>query len=87
MDGTVMKHNGYKIDGQDKLLSGAKEYLAEIPGEDKVVIITSRTEEYGEMTINFLDDNEIRYDEMLINVPVGERILVNDMNPQDWIWL
>ena len=24
LDGTVVKHNGYKIDGEDTLLSGAK---------------------------------------------------------------
>ena len=31
LDGTIVKHNGYKTDGQDTLLFGAAEYLAELP--------------------------------------------------------
>ena len=27
LDGTVVKHNGYKLDGKDTLLIRAKEYL------------------------------------------------------------
>ena len=26
IDGTLVKHNGYKLDGRDTLLEGAKEY-------------------------------------------------------------
>ena len=81
MDGTLVKHNGYKEDGIDMLLAGAKEYLAEIPLEDKIIIVTSRTEEYREMTIRFLRENGIRYDEILFDMPFGERILVNDRKP------
>lgn len=81
LDGTLVKHNGYKEDGIDILLAGAKEYLAEIPPEDKIIIVTSRTEEYREMTIRFLRENGIRYDEILFNMPFGERILVNDRKP------
>ena len=80
-DGTLVKHNGYKEDGIDILLADAKEYLAEIPPEDKIIIVTSRTEEYREMTIRFLGENGIRYDEILFNMPFGERILVNDRKP------
>ena len=47
LDGTLVKHNGYKEDGIDILLADAKEYLAEIPPEDKIIIVTSRTEEYS----------------------------------------
>ena len=81
LDGTIVKHNGYKLDGQDTLLSGTREYLAKIPAEDKIVIFTSRTEEYREMTLRFLAENEIRYDEILFNMPMGERIVVNDRKP------
>lgn len=81
LDGTLVKHNGYKEDGIDMLLAGAKEYLAEIPLEDKIIIVTSRTEEYREMTIRFLRENGIRYDEILFDMPFGDRILVNDRKP------
>lgn len=81
LDGTLLKHNGYKQDGRDTVLSGAKEYLAELPDEDKVVILTSRTEEYREETLCFLGENGIRYDIILFGMPMGERILVNDRKP------
>lgn len=81
LDGTIMKHNGYKIDGFDTLLDGAKEYLDNLPLEDRVIIFTSRTDEYKEMTLKFLKDNQIRYDEILFSMPMGERIIVNDRKP------
>lgn len=81
IDGTIVKHNGYKIDGHDTLLPEAKEYIDSIPPEDKIIILTSRVEEYRQMTLDFLKDNNIRYDEILFNMPMGERILVNDRKP------
>ena len=81
LDGTIVKHNGYKIDGNDTLLDGARDYLDAIPKEDFVLILTSRTDEYKEMTLSFLKENGIRYDEILFNMPMGERIVVNDRKP------
>lgn len=81
LDGTLLKHNGYKIDGMDTILPGALDYLNTIPLEDKIVIFTSRTDEYKQMTLDFLKENSIRYDEILFNMPMGERIIVNDRKP------
>lgn len=81
LDGTLLKHNGYKIDGIDTVLPGVIDYLNKIPLDDKIVIFTSRTEEYKQITLDFLSKNEIRYDEILFNMPLGERILVNDRKP------
>ena len=81
LDGTIVQHNGYKTGGKDILLEGAKEYLDGLPSEDKVVIMTSRTEEYRKQTIDFLEENAIRYDEILFEMPMGERIVVNDRKP------
>lgn len=81
LDGTLLKHNGYKIDGVDTLLDGAKECIESVPKEDFILILTSRTDEYKEMTLSFLKDNGIRYDEILFNIPMGERIVVNDRKP------
>lgn len=78
LDGTILKHNGYKLDGKDMLLQGAKEYLDALPEEDKIIIFTSRTEEYRQMTVEFLREKQIRFDEILFNMPFGERIVVND---------
>lgn len=81
LDGTLLKHNGYKLDGVDSVLPGAIDYLNTIPDEDYIVIFTSRTEEYREMTIEFLKKQGIRYDDILFNMPMGERIIVNDRKP------
>lgn len=81
LDGTIVKHNGYLLDGQDILLPGALEFLHNIPEKDMVVIITSREEKYRKLTEAFLKNNNIRYDYIIYNAPYGERILVNDNKP------
>jgi hypothetical protein len=81
LDGTLVKHNGYKIDGHDTLLDGAEDFLRSIPNGDMIVIITSRTLEYKEMTECFLAEHEIRCDRIIYGAPFGERIVVNDRKP------
>lgn len=81
LDGTLVRHNGYKLDGKDTLLPGAAEYLSAIPAEDRILILTSRTVEYKEETVRFLQENQIRYDRILFGMPMGERIVVNDRKP------
>jgi hypothetical protein len=81
LDGTLVKHNGHLIDGQDSLLPGADALLAEIPADDLVVIVTSRAETYREATERFLADRRIRYDHIIFDAPFGERIVVNDAKP------
>ena len=78
LDGAVVKHNGYKIDGTDTFLDGAETFLRNIPQKDMVIFLTSRTEQYRLLTEKFLHDNGIRYDYIIFGVPYGERILVND---------
>ena len=65
LDGTIVKHNGYKLDGTDTLLEGAKEFLEDIHEKDMIVFLTSRTDEYKNKTINFLNENKIRYDQSI----------------------
>ena len=81
LDGTILKHNGYKTDGEDTVNSGVLDYLNKIPEEDFIVFLTSRTDEFKEKTINFLNKNAIRYDTIIFNTPFGERILINDRKP------
>lgn len=81
LDGTLVKHNGYKLDGHDTLLPGAKEFLQNITPQDLVIIVTSRKEDVREETIAFLYENQIRYDYIIWNAPYGERIVVNDKKP------
>jgi len=81
LDGTLVKHNGYKIDGIDTLLDGAREFLSNIPETDMILIITARKSEYAEMTESYLKEKQIRYDYIIYDAPYGERILVNDRKP------
>ena len=81
LDGTLVKHNGYLLDGADTLLDGVKEYMGGLPPEDRILILTSRKETYKTSTVRFLDENGIRYDAVLFDMAVGERIVVNDRKP------
>lgn len=81
VDGTIVKHNGYKIDGYDTLLAGVKEFFASLPSQDRVILLTARKAEYLPALKDFLTKNQIRYDHIITDVPMGERILVNDNKP------
>ncbi len=81
LDGTIVKHNGYKIDGYDSFLEGAERFLKNIDKEDMIIFLTSRTGEMKERTEQFLKEHCVRYDAILYNVPYGERILINDDKP------
>ena len=78
LDGTILVHNGYK-NGGDRILPGVKEFFDKIPDSDHILILTARKEEVLESTIEFLKDNGIRYNNILADIPFGERILLNDM--------
>lgn len=80
LDGTIVKHNGY-LEGEDSLLPGVREFFEKIPKEDRVIILTSRSEKYKTQTEDFLRRNDIRYDLIIFDLPVGERILINDEKP------
>ena len=80
LDGTLLKHNGY-LQGGDVLLSGVKEFFASLPKGDKVILLTARKKEHLDSLSLFLKQNGIFYDYLLCDMPVGERILVNDQKP------
>ena len=79
-DGTLVEHNGYKV-GEDKWLPGAKEYLQQIPEDDYILILTGREKEARAQTERFLKKHQIRYNEIIFEMPFGERILFNDNKP------
>lgn len=78
LDGTIVKHNGYKLDGYDSLLDGVTEFLGQIKDDDMVIFVTSRKLDCKEETEKFLKDHSIRFDSIIYEAPYGERILVND---------
>ena len=81
LDGTIVKHNGYKTAGVDTFLPGAKKFLSDIPSKDMIIFITARESKYRQITEDFLKANKIRYDYIIFDAPSGERILLNDKKP------
>ena len=81
LDGTVVKHNGYKVDGYDTFLEGTAAFLKSLPDKDMVIFLTSRSEDYREQTEGFLKSQGVRYDYIIFGAPYGERILINDNKP------
>lgn len=80
-DGTLVKHNGYKIDGYDTLLNGVQELFSQIPTSDMIILLTSRGEQYRQDIEKFMQQKKLRYNHIICNAPMGERILVNDDKP------
>lgn len=79
-DGTLVIHNGYKS-GEDEFLPGAKEFLKTIPPDDFVIILTAREKAARKQTEQFLSAHCIKYDLIVFEIPMGERILFNDTKP------
>ena len=81
LDGTILKHNGYKLEGHDTFLPGAREFLKGIPQQDMIIFVTSRPREAAIQTAQFLKANGVRYHTIVDSAPFGERILINDRKP------
>lgn len=80
IDGTILKHNGY-LQGNDVLLEGVKNFFENLPKGDKVILLTARRQEELESLQLFLAKEGIIYHHILCDIPLGERILVNDKKP------
>jgi FMN phosphatase YigB (HAD superfamily) len=80
LDGTIVKHNGYKM-GEDELLTESKNFFDNLNKNDYIVITTARKKEFEKMTVDFLIKNNIRFDLILFDLPTGERLLINDKKP------
>ena len=83
LDGTILKHNGYIAEKKDTLLKGVKKFFKKIPKKDIIIITTSRKSNYLKKTKLFLKKNNIRYNQIIHNLPFGERILINDIKPKN----
>ncbi len=80
VDGTICLHNGYK-NGKDVILPGVKSLFSNIPPEDMIIVLTSRNIAEKENLIKFMADNGLRFDHIIFDAPMGERILINDNKP------
>lgn len=80
VDGTIVAHNGHKCGG-DTLLGGVREFFAQIPKSDKIILLTARTSGEIPALESFLKSHNIKFDMIIANLPFGERILINDAKP------
>lgn len=78
IDGTILKHNGF-LYGRDELLPGVKEFFAQIPDEDYILLLTARGIDFAKETESFLMINGIRFNKIIYDMPTGERIQFNDI--------
>ena len=83
LDGTILKHNDYILNKRDSLLVGVKKFFSMIPEKDIIILTTSRKKKYLHKTRKFLITNKIRFNQIICNLPYGERILINDIKPKN----
>ena len=60
----------------------SNQFLKNIPKCDKIVLTTARAKRHKEHTIKVLEYVGIKYDQIIFDIPSGDRILVNDIKPK-----
>jgi hypothetical protein len=80
IDGTILKHNGYKTSSEE-LLPGVKQFWSQIPESDYIILLSAREGIYKNSTLQFLREHQIRFDQAIFDLPTGERIVINDKKP------
>jgi hypothetical protein len=81
LDGTLFIHNSYK-EGADVLVEGVKEFFRNnVQKDDLVIGLTSRKDVYKEITLESIKKYNLKIDQVIFNLPYGERILINDRKP------
>ncbi|MDD2482672.1 MAG: hypothetical protein PHE32_02345 [Candidatus Shapirobacteria bacterium] len=82
IDGVIFIHNNYLEHNKDKLVPGIKKLLKKIGKDDCLILLTAREEKYRDLTLNSLKKYKIKYNQIIFNLPTGERILINDEKPR-----
>lgn len=87
IDGCLIKHNGNltkQIKSEVQLLPGVIEKLNKWEAEGhKIILTTGRKESMKELTIRQLESVGIFYDQLIMGINRGERIIINDKKPNN----
>ena len=87
IDGCLLKHLGNlsnEILGEPELLPGVLEKLNEWDGEGhKIILTTGRKESMRKITEEQLSKVGIFYDQLVMGITRGERIIINDKKPDN----
>ena len=78
IDGTIIAHNSH-LSGQQELLSGVKKFWNSIPEDDVIILLTARDESFRSLTLDFFNNHNLRFNQIIFGLPIGERILINDL--------
>lgn len=89
IDGTIFAHNprlsgdhdGLDAGLEDTLLPGVAQFWESLPDEDCIILLSARHPRYRTMTESALRAHGLRYDEIILGLPKGERLLLNDVKP------
>jgi len=81
LDGTILKYNLIFTEDRDELLPGVKDLWNTFNSDDMIILTTARSEKFKDQTIQFLNDNNIRFNHIIFDLPRGERVLINDKKP------
>jgi hypothetical protein len=80
LDGTVFFHNGYLSNSEEQILDNFI-YLYNQIKDDRIIFVSSREEKYREQTENSLNRYGIKFHLLILGLPHGERIVLNDKKP------
>jgi NDP-sugar pyrophosphorylase family protein len=81
LDGTILMHSHKysNLKNENALCPGVKAALDEIDSRgDKIILCSARKESARELTVKVLEELMVPYDQLVLNVGQGCRIIVND---------
>ena len=85
IDGTILKHHGslnLQYTNKPVVLEGVIEKIAEWDSKGyNIILITGRRESMRNKTHEHLEVLGIFYDQLIMGVGGGERVLINDLKP------
>ena len=85
IDGTILKHQGQlsNITIDQELIEGTLDKLNEWFNSNYTIILTTaRPESMRPLTIDQMSKYNINYDLLIMGLPTGERIIINDISGQ-----
>jgi uncharacterized HAD superfamily protein len=60
------------------LLPGVKKFFETLYNNDVVIFTTARGSQYKELTERTLRHHRIKYHQLIMDLPIGQRVLIND---------
>lgn len=81
IDGVIFPHNGYLDTREEEYetpLPGVVDFFNSLESNDMIILCTARNERYRHKTESSLTAAGFRYDLLIMGLPTGRRIIIND---------